>query len=242
MAEELGLGLFQPARIRDVEADRRIRSLRPDLLVAVAYGQILPMSLLAVPRLGALNLHASLLPRHRGPAPIAWALLSGDLETGVTIIQMEAEVDTGPIIAQRRLSIGPQETANTLEARLAEAGAALLVETLPALARRAVAPLPQPAEGVTYAPRLRSEDGRLNLDMSAKEIDRRVRALSPSPGCWISLGTGAVKVLRGRVAGEDEPPGGLALQTRDGVYVVEEVQVPGRRPVSAAAYLRGRRR
>ncbi len=240
-AEELGITVFQPERLKDPDSEGRIRSVQPDLLVVVAYGQILTSRMLAIPRLGALNVHASLLPRHRGPAPVAWAILSGDEETGVTIMKMEAGVDTGPIIAQTRLKIDPGETAVSLEARLAEAGAALLLEALPAFVRGSVEARPQPANGVTYAPRLRSEDGKLDRTMPAHEIDRRVRALTPSPGCWLDLDGRMVKVLRGHLGSAGEVTGGVRLQSSDGVYVIDEVQVAGGRPMSAEAYLRGRR-
>ncbi len=240
-AENLGIPLFQPERIKAIESEDRIRSVQPDLLVVAAYGQILPANLLAIPRLGCVNVHASLLPRHRGPAPVAWAILSGDEETGVTIMEMETGVDTGPIIAQRRLKIDPAETAVSLEARLAEAGAALLVETLPGIVSGSVERRPQRAEGVTYAPRLGSEDGKIDRSMPAREIDRRVRALTPNPGCWIDLDGQMVKVLRGHVSGEGEATRSIRLPTSDGVYVLDEVQVAGGRPMSAEAYLRGRR-
>jgi methionyl-tRNA formyltransferase len=209
-------------------------------MVVVAYGQILPASLLNAPRLGTLNVHASLLPRHRGPAPIEWSILSGDTETGVTIMQMDAGVDTGPILAQERVPMTPDEIAPRLEARLAGVGGRLLVRTLDDLANGRVTPVPQPAEGATYAPRLRSEDGKLDPQtMSAQEIDRRVRALSERIGCWITLQGAEVKVTRGHLDGVAED--GIPVVTQEGVYVVDEVQPPGRLRMPAAAWARGRR-
>src|SRR5205823_13340603 len=165
--------VFQPERIRDETAQDRIRAVGADIAVVVAYGQILPASLLEAPRLGTLNVHASLLPRHRGPAPIEWTILSGDPETGVTIMQMDAGVDTGPILAQERVPIAPDETAPRLEGRLAKVGGRLLVQTLEDLVEGRAQPLPQPAAGATHAPRVRSEDGKLDpASMSAEEIDR----------------------------------------------------------------------
>ena len=239
-AAELGLPLFQPERIRDDAAQAHIRAVGADVMVVAAYGQILPASLLNAPRLGTLNVHASLLPRHRGPAPIEWAILSGDAETGVTIMQMDAGVDTGPILAEARTPIDPDETAGRLEGRLAELGGNLLIRTLEGLQAGSVAPVPQPSEGATHAPRLRSEDGKLNATtMPAEEIDRRVRALSERLGAWITLMGVEVKVLRGHVDGDIHS--GIAVPTPDGVYVVEEVQPPGGRAMSAAAWSRGRR-
>ena len=240
LAQELGLDIFQPERIRDEAAQARIRELGADVMVVVAYGQILPASLLTAPRLGTLNLHASLLPRHRGPAPIEWSILSGDAETGVTIMQMDAGVDTGPILAQSRVPAPPDLTATRLEAQLADLGASLMVETLDELQRGAITPVPQPAEGATQAPRLASEDGKLYpATMSAQEIDRRVRALSERLGCWITINGAEVKVLRGHLDGAARD--GIPVPTADGTYVIDEVQPPGRRRMTAAAWARGRR-
>ena len=240
LAGELQLPVFQPERIRDEVAQERIRQVGADAMVVVAYGQILPASLITSPRLGTLNVHASLLPRHRGPAPIEWAILKGDRETGVTIMQIEAGVDTGPILAQARTPMAPNETTGPLEARLGELGGQLLVRTLDAFAQGRIKPVPQPAEGASHAPRLRAEDGKLNpATMSAQEIDRRVRALSQRLGTWLTLPAGEVKVLSGHVAGDGSD--GIVVPTTDGNYVVTEVQPAGGRPMSAAAWLRGRR-
>ena len=240
LALELGLTVFQPERIREEAAQARIRQVGADVMVVVAYGQILPASLLNAPRLGTLNVHASLLPRHRGAAPIEWSILSGDTETGVTIMQMDAGVDTGPILAQARVPLAPDAMAGPLEDELANLGARLMVHTHDDLARGAVTPVAQPAEGATYAPRLTSEDGKLNpAAMTAQEIDRRVRALSERLGCWIALGGAQVKVLRGHVDGTVAD--GIPVPTRDGTYVVDEVQPPSGRRMTAAAWARGRR-
>ena len=239
-ATEMHLPVFQPERIRTQEAQARIREVGADAMVVAAYGQILPASLLDAPRLGTLNVHASLLPRHRGPAPVEWSILSGDSETGVTIMQMDAGVDTGPILAQERVPIAADETAPRLEGRLATVGGRLLVRTLEDLVGGRVQPLPQPAAGATHAPRLGSEDGKLDpASMSADEIDRRVRALAGRVGTWMTLKGVAVKVLRGHRDGAVGE--GLPVQTVSGVYVVDEVQPPGGRVMSAAAWARGRR-
>jgi methionyl-tRNA formyltransferase len=239
-ALEMGLEVFQPERIRDEAAQERIREIGADVMVVVAYGQILPASLLNAPRLGTLNVHASLLPRHRGAAPIEWAVLSGDTETGVTIMQMDAGVDTGPTLAQTRVPLPADATAGSLEGQLAELGARVMVETLDKLERGAITPVPQPAEGATHAPRLTSKDGKLDPEtMSALEVDRRVRALSERLGCWITHNGAEVKVIRGHLDRAVEQ--GIAVATRDGTYVVDEVQPAGGRRMSAAAWARGRR-
>ena len=238
-ATEMHLPVFQPERIRSEEAQARIREIDADVMVVVAYGQILPASLIDAPRLGTLNVHASLLPRHRGPAPVEWAILSGDSETGVSIMQMDAGVDTGPILAQERVPMAPDEIAPRLEGRLAIVGGALLVRTLDDLVVGRVTPRPQPAVGASHAPRLRPEDGKLDpTTMTAQDIDRKVRALAGRVGTWMTLKGVEVKVFRGHRDGDVGD--GLPVETASGVYVVEQVQPPGGRVMSAAAWARGR--
>ncbi len=220
-AQELGLEVFQPERIRGPETVDRLRRLAPDLLVVVAYGQILTPELLGIPRLGAVNVHASLLPRHRGAGPIAHAILSGDHETGVTIMRMDEQLDHGPVLAQRTADIGPREDAVALTARLAGMGAELLVETLAQLDE--LRPIEQDHARATVAARLRREDGELDWDLPADEIDRRVRALQPWPGVTLPTVRGRVKVLSGHVEGER--------------YVLDVVQLPGKRPAPAMQVL-----
>ena len=220
-AGELGLPVYQPARIRDPEAVERVRSLAPDLLVVVAYGQIIPRSVLSVARLGAINVHASLLPRWRGAAPIARAILAGDEVTGVTIMQMDEQLDHGPILAVRPTEIGEHEDAAALTARLAEEGAELLVTTLEQL--ELITPRDQDHAQATLAPMLNKEEGELDLKMDPREIDRRVRALQPWPGATLPTARGRVKVLRGHVEG--------------GRYVPDLVQLPGKKPAPARQVL-----
>lgn len=220
-AHELGLEVFQPQRIRAPEAVDRLRRLAPDLLVVVAYGQILTPEVLEIPRRGAVNVHASLLPRHRGAAPIARAILAGDHETGVTIMGMDEQLDHGPVLAQRAVTIGPREDAVALTTRLAGIGAQLLVETLAQLDE--LHPSAQDHDRATVAARLRREDGELDWGLPADEIDRRVRALQPWPGVTLPTGRGRVKVLSGHVEGER--------------YVPEIVQLPGKRPAPARQVL-----
>jgi methionyl-tRNA formyltransferase len=237
-ATELDLQVFQPERIREPEAVERIRNAGPDGFVVVAYGQILPAELLHLGRFGAINVHASLLPQYRGPAPIAWAILNGDSETGVTIMQMDEGVDTGDILAQAAIPLTGNETVRELEATLSELGARLLVKTLEQLESGEIKSRSQP-EGETHAPKLLTHHGKLHENLTAAEIDRRVRALTPAPGCWMELKGETVKVLAGHPDGKVE--GGIPISTRDGVYVVDRVQPPGKKPMSAAEWLRGRR-
>jgi len=239
----LALDLFQPSRVRDQDAMERIQAARPAALVVAAYGQILPIDLLTLAPLGAINVHASLLPRHRGPAPIPWTILLGDSRAGVSIMKMDAGVDTGPLLKQESVALQGDETAPWLESRLAALGADLLLSTLDELAHGSTRPepQPQPATGATYARRLSAADGDLDQDLAAAEIDRRVRALSGEPGCWITLGKARVKVLEGSLSSAPQGAPGQALHTRDGTYLIRTVQPPGGRPMPVEDYLRGRR-
>jgi len=220
-AAELGLPVYQPERIRDAESIARLGALEPDFLVVVAYGQILPSSVLEVPRLGAINVHASLLPRHRGAAPVARAILAGDDETGVTIMRMDEKLDHGPILAVQATPIGEREDAATLTARLAEMGAQLLVETLENFDELRV--VGQDHRRATVAAKLRKEEGELEWEMGAKEIDRHVRGLQPWPGATLPTSRGRVKVLSGHVEGDR--------------YVPDVVQLPGKKPAPAKQVL-----
>jgi methionyl-tRNA formyltransferase len=220
-AQELGIEVYQPEKIRDPEAVERLGALEPDLLVVVAYGQILPRSVLSIPKRGAINVHASLLPRHRGAAPIAHAILAGDSETGVTIMRMDEQLDHGPILAMRSTPIGRDEDAVALTSRLAEMGAELLVDTLARLDD--VQPKEQAHEEATVAPRLNREDGELDWTISAEELDRRVRGLQPWPGVTLPTKVGRVKVLKGHVEGDR--------------YVPDLVQLPGKKPAPARQVL-----
>ena len=220
-AQELGLSIYQPELIRDPEAVDRLASLDPDFLVVVAYGQIIPASVLSIPRLGAINVHASLLPRHRGAAPVARAILAGDRETGVTIMKMDEMLDHGPILAMRTTPIGEGEDAGALTERLAEMGAELLVETLANFDEVRV--LGQDHSQATLAPKLSKSEGELEWGMGADEIDRRVRALQPWPGATLPTSRGRVKVLSGHIEGDH--------------YVPDLVQLPGKKPAPAKQVL-----
>lgn len=216
-AQELGLDFYQPEKIGDRQVVEALRRIAPDVLVVVAYGQIIPKSILSIPKGGAINVHASLLPRHRGAAPIAYAILAGDEQTGVTIMRMDEKLDHGPILASRRTAIGDREDAASLTGRLAEIGAQLLVETLERPDE--IEAVEQDDAVATIAPKLHKEDGELEWDRGAVEIDRRVRALQPWPGATLPTKRGRVKVLSGHVEGD--------------AYVPDLVQLPGKRPAPA---------
>ena len=220
-AVELGLDVDQPERIRETSAVQRIGALAPDLMVVVAYGQIIPGTILAIPRRGVLNVHASLLPRWRGASPVAHAILAGDDETGVTIMRMDEQLDHGPVLATRVVPIRLGDDTPALTERLAEAGAELLVETIARLDE--VQAVEQDHSRATLAPRLTRQDGALEWEMGADEIDRRVRALQPWPGATLPTKRGRVKVLKGHVEGSR--------------YVLDVVQLPGKRPAPAQQVL-----
>jgi methionyl-tRNA formyltransferase len=216
--------VLQPEKIRDPAVVSRLRELKPEVMVVVAYGQILPAEVLAIPAQGVVNVHASLLPRHRGAAPIAHAILAGDRETGVTIMKMDEQLDHGPILSMRRTEVGPREDAPGLTARLSRMGADLLVDTVARL--DGIEPSEQDHERATVAPRLGRENGELDWEMDAEEMDRRVRALQPWPGATLPTARGRVKVLSGHVEGDR--------------YVPDVVQAPGKKPAPAKQVL-GRR-
>jgi methionyl-tRNA formyltransferase len=187
LALQAKLPVLQPERARDEAFLVALRELRPDLIAVAAYGQILPQSLLDLPRFGCLNVHTSLLPKYRGAAPIQWAILNGDAETGVTIMKMDAGLDTGDILAQATTLIHPEDNSETLHDRLARLGAELLLKTLPEYVAGRVPPRPQPAEGVSYASKIRKQDGRIDWTQPARVIWNRVRGLVPWPGAFTYL-------------------------------------------------------
>ncbi len=246
-AEEVGLPVFQPERIREPEAIERIRAERPELMVVVAYGQIIPRRVLEIPARGVINVHASLLPEHRGAAPIAHAIRRGDRVTGVTIMQMDEQLDHGPILSRQEVEIGPHENAAELAERLARLGADLLVETLARL--HEITPQEQDHGRATLAPKLSREAGELDWDRPAAEIDRAVRAFQPWPGVTLPFAGQRVKVLRGRPVPGQGRPGevlevsdeGVVVATADGAYRLEEVQIPGKRPEPASSLVSHRR-
>jgi methionyl-tRNA formyltransferase len=186
LAEKLKLPVLQPLKAREEKFISELRGLKPDLIVVVAYGQILPQTILDLPKFGCLNVHTSLLPKYRGAAPIQWAIANGDAETGVTIMKMDAGLDTGPILSMRRTPILPADDSQILHDRLAQLGAELLVETISDYVAGKISPQPQPAEGACYAAKIKKEDGKIDWDSPAEKIWNRLRAFTPWPGAFTS--------------------------------------------------------
>src|SRR5271154_5749665 len=187
LAEKLKLPILQPAKARDEKFISELRGLKPDLIVVVAYGQILPQTILDLPKFGCLNVHTSLLPKYRGASPIQSAILNGETETGVTIMKMDAGLDTGEIISQARTPVLPEDNSQTLHDRLAQLGAELLVETIPDYVAGKTLPKPQPAEGASYAAKIKKEDGKIDWNEPAEKILNRLRAFTPWPGAFTFL-------------------------------------------------------
>ena len=250
-AEEAGLAVRTPATLRDADEQQAFAALdaaRPDVLVVAAYGLILPRWVLALRPLGCLNIHASLLPRWRGAAPIQRAIEAGDAETGITIMQMDEGLDTGDMLLVERLPIGVDDSSATLHDKLAALGGRLVVEALEAAACGGLQPRPQPAEGVTYARKIDKAEAAIDWHQSAAQIERRVRAFDPQPGCHAEVGGESIKIWRSKVsAGFSADPGSLSIDAgrpvvgcgRDGLELVE-VQRPGGRRQGAAAWLASR--
>ncbi len=237
----LGLQVRTPARLRnDVGEHAAFAALELDAAVVAAYGLILPPAMLAAPVRGCLNIHASLLPRWRGAAPVQAAVLAGDAETGITIMQMDAGLDTGAMLLQGRTPIGPRTTAAELHDVLAAMGAELILQAL----QNPPAPLLQPSEGATYAAKLTRDSGRLDWTKPATYLDRQVRGLTPWPGTWAMLGTEILKVLRAEPTSGCGLPGtvldpALLVACGEGALRLLRVQRPGRAPMEAEALLRG---
>ncbi len=241
-AEELGLEVRHPASFRDAAARDAFAALKADVAVVVAYGLILPQAMLDAPERGCLNIHASLLPRWRGAAPIQRAILAGDHETGVCIMQMEAGLDTGPVLLRAATVIGDEETAGELHDRLAEMGARLIVEALDRI--DALKPEPQPDEGVTYAEKIDKAEARVDWTDPAEAVDRKIRGLSPFPGAWISHDGKRVKLLAARLAEGTGEPGEvlddrLSVACGRGAVQVLRLQREGKGPQDADVFLRG---
>ncbi len=243
-----GLEVRTPATLRSQEEQAAFASLGLDAAVVVAYGLLLPKPILSAPRLGCLNIHASLLPRWRGAAPIQRALMAGDAETGITIMQMDEGLDTGPILLQESLPVTPEDDAGTLHDKLAAMGARLILRSVADLASAASAPRAQPVEGMTYAAKLTRDDERLDWRRPANELARQVRALSPRPGAWFATNGDRVKVLAAERIGQmlDTEPGlvvddRLTVACGNGALRITRLQRAGRAPMPADEFLRGYR-
>jgi methionyl-tRNA formyltransferase len=243
-ARGLGLEVRTPASLRDPTVQAACAGIGADLAVVAAYGLLLPQPVLEAPRLGCINLHASLLPRWRGASPIQHALLAGDAETGISIFQMEAGLDTGPVLAMARLAIPPDATAGSLHDALADLAARIVVPAVDDLAAGRARATPQPPEGVTYAGKLAKDAGRLDWSRRASELERQVRAFNPWPGCWTEAGGERLRVLAAEaVPGRGEPgevlDDHLAVACGEGALRLTRVQRAGGRAQDAPAFLRG---
>ena len=248
LAQELNIPVIQPEKLRQPEAMEQLRLWSPDLIVVAAFGQILRKDVLELPPHGCLNVHASLLPRWRGAAPINAAILHGDEETGVTIMKMDVGLDTGPMLSKRSIRLTRDDTAGSVFEKLSHLGAELLLETLPAYLEGSLQPVPQPEEGMTYAPMLRKEEGQLDFTRPAEELERRIRAFNPWPGAFMDFDGSLLKVHRAHVEyGEAEPGQRLvyrdqpAVGTGDGILVLNEVQPAGKKPMNGKSFLAGAR-
>ena len=256
LASELGLPVIQPNRLKEPAAMEQLRQWEPDLIVVAAFGQILRKEVLDLPPHGCINVHGSLLPRWRGAAPIQAAILAGDEKTGITIMVMDPGLDTGPMLSQRALPILPEDTAGTLSARMAEAGAQLLIETMPAYLSGKLQPQPQESDRMTYAPQLKKEDGELKFTETAVQLVRRVRAFSPWPGTYTTWQGQPLKVHRAHaiqpvVSNQPlaaSPPGSFlvyqglpAIACAEGLLVLDELQPAGKKTMPGKVFLQGAR-
>ena len=244
-----GLPVLQPTKVRTPEFQDELRALAPDLVVVAAYGRILPRAILDLPARGCINVHASILPRHRGAAPIQHAILEGDAETGITIMAMAEDMDAGDVLLVRRTPIDPSDTGGSLGERLAEIGATALMDAIAGLKDGSVRPVPQAADGVTFAPRIERDHTRLDWTRPAHELERAVRAFAPEPSAFTTLAGTTLKVFASEVrpgAGApgsvvESSPRGLVVATSDRALAILEVQPQGKRRMPIAAFLAGHR-
>lgn len=248
---QLALPLFQPAKVRAEEFLKQLRALSPDLIIVVAFGQILPRPLLDIPPRGCINVHASLLPFYRGAAPINWALINGEQETGVTIMLLDEGIDTGDILLQEAIPILVTDNASSLHDKLAHLGAKLLDKTLDLLAKGALKPVPQDHTKASYAPPLKKEDGCVHWDKSAKEISQQIRGMTPWPGCFTYLHGKLLKMYSVEVSEKDlqTTPGeilavskdGMEVSTGGGTIILKEIQLEGKKRMAVKDFIKGYR-
>ena len=242
--------VYQPQKVRETEFTENLRRLAPDVIVVAAFGQIITKEILEIPRYGCINVHASLLPAYRGAAPIQWAVINGEKESGVTIMQMDEGLDTGDMLAKTEVPLDPDETGGSLFDKLSRAGADLLIRTLPALEQGTLTPEKQPLESPTaYARMIRKEDGRIDWNLEAEAIERRIRGLNPWPSAYTELTGKILKIWRAEVLPKEsgQTPGtvteagkgGFCVQTGKGVLRLLEVQLEGKKRMDAQAFLRG---
>jgi methionyl-tRNA formyltransferase len=247
-ALELGLPVLQTEKIRQPEVFQQLSSLKPDVIIVAAFGQILRQHVLDLAPFGCANIHASLLPRWRGAAPIQACILAGDAQTGISIMKLDAGVDTGPILSQRSITIDAEATGGSLFEKLATLGGELLMDTLPDYLSGKIKPQPQDGANSTYAPMLKKEDGLLDLSLPAESLARRVRAFNPWPGTYFLMNGLTIKILAAHSQAGESVPGRRsiidekpAISTSDGVLVLDEVQPSGKRSMPGKAYLSGAR-
>jgi methionyl-tRNA formyltransferase len=238
--------VLQPPRIKERQAIEEIRALNPDVIVVIAYGQILPRDILEIPKIACLNLHASLLPRWRGAAPIQAAIAAGDRETGITVMYMDEGLDTGDILLRRTIDIVPAETGGSLHNRLAEVAPEALLESLELLAKGSAPRIPQDNALATYAPKLKREDGKIDWSEPAEVIERRIRAFDPWPGAFMKFGGHNLKVFSAIIVSHGGKPGEILRREKEfvvaageGALSLGEVQLEGKRRMTAAEFLRG---
>jgi methionyl-tRNA formyltransferase len=250
LALELNIPIMQPEKLRAPEALEQLRAWDPELIVVAAFGQILKKDVLEMPRYGCINVHASLLPRWRGAAPINAAILAGDEEIGVTIMKMDVGLDTGPMLAIKSMRLASDLTTDSALQALSQLGADLLIETLPDFFSGKLIPQAQPEDGATYAPMLKKEDGLLDFTHSAVELERRVRAMNPWPGAWFEWKGNLLKVLRASTVSVEKGlasgsrfivDGRPAVQSAEGALVLDEIQPAGRKNMSGKSFLAGTR-
>ena len=251
LAEKLNLPVLQPLRARDEKFIAELRGLNPDLIVVVAYGQILPPAILDLPRFGCVNVHTSLLPKYRGAAPIQWAIANGDFETGVTIMKMDPGLDTGPVLSMRRTLILPSDDSQTLHDRLAGLGAELLLETIPDYVAGKIKPQTQATEGATYAAKVKKEDGQIDWNAPAETIWNRLRAFTPWPGAFTFIRAEQksllLKIWKVEVVEQSGPVGEILVVGKDGIVVgcgqkalrILELQREGGKRLAAQDFLTG---
>jgi methionyl-tRNA formyltransferase len=248
-AQELGVAVLQPKRVRDPEIIGTLRTMGPDVIVVAAYGQILPREILALPKFGCINIHASLLPAYRGAAPINWAIIRGEHETGITIMQMDEGMDTGAILMQESIPIGPEDTAGALTGRLSLLGAKLITDALPLITSGKLVPVSQDGTKATMAPLLKKADGLIDWNLPAADLHNRIRGLSPWPGAYTYLDRKLVKIIATEVFEGPGEPGTLYERnnttleagTGSGLLRVLSLQPEGRKPMTAGEFLRGHR-
>ncbi len=246
-AETLGLPVWQPTTLRDPDVQQALRELGVEVMVVAAYGQILPQAVLDLPALGCLNIHASLLPRWRGAAPIHRAILAGDEKTGITIMRMDAGLDTGAIGLMQALDIAPQDTLGSLHDKLAKLGGAMIVEALSLLERHALPQQPQPQARVSYATKITRNEAQLDFHLPASQLERQVRAFNPAPGAWLAWQDKTIKIWAAHTTGNHGQPGEVLQADAEGIVIackaaalcVTELQMAGGKRQTAAQWLAG---